>query len=329
MKSHEDFFLLILYAHIIVAANNCTKHAPSQSASSTDISKQIVSQWVKFPLPSAELFTSSSHHEEIPMLEPSHDQDRLSFSPPEAPPSDIETSSDTEDEIEGDAEMEVDIETSSGQENGTINNYAVDILTLGLLWHGFKDATKEGDGDRIILYYKFLLPIYRSMQCRNYCVEAFRLLVQTMILSPRKVAEIKWNRTINVHGEREKNIPADLHMEHLNRRLKKAMRSIGSNVHPMVIQRAAKSLGPVSTVMDQFEQETDISENKDYHTIPSFARDLKTVIDILQDEKVFSESNLSNHTTYCKKPLLQSMKWNDVKSWIVQKINGLDIYSMT
>ena len=44
--------------------------------------------------------------------------------------------------------------------------------------------------------------------------------------------------------------------------------------------------------MDQFEQETDISENKDYHTIPSFARDLKTVMDILQDEKVFSESNL-------------------------------------
>ena len=127
MKSHEDFFLLILYAHIIVVANNCTKYAPSHTATSTEISKQIVSQWVKFPLPPAELFTSSSHHEEIPMPETSHDQDRLSFSPP----SDIETSSDTEDEMEGDAEMEVDIETSSGQENGTVNNYAVDILTLG------------------------------------------------------------------------------------------------------------------------------------------------------------------------------------------------------
>ena len=161
MKSHEDFFLLILYAHIIVAASNCTKHAPSQTASSTEISKQIVLQWVKFPLPPAELFTSSSHHEEIPMLETSHDQDRLSFSPPEAPPSDIETSSDNKDEMEGDAEMEVDIETSSGQENGTVNNYAVDILTLRLLWHGFKDATKKGDGDRIILCYKLLLPIYR------------------------------------------------------------------------------------------------------------------------------------------------------------------------
>ena len=30
--------------------------------------------------------------------------------------------------------------------------------------------------------------------------------------------------------------------------------------------------------MDQFEQEIDQLENKDHHTIPSFARDLKTVI---------------------------------------------------
>ena len=81
--------------------------------------------------------------------------------------------------------------------------------------------------------------------------------------------------------------------------------------------------------MDQFEQETDIYENKDYHTIPSSARDLRTVVDILQGEKMFSESNSSNHTTYRKRPLLQSMKWNDVKAWISQKITELDIYSLT
>ena len=188
MKSHEDFFLLILYVHIIVAANNCTKDVPSQTASSTEISKQIVSQWVKFALPPEEPSTSASHYEEMSMPGTCNDQDKVPLSPPEALPSDLEMSSDTEDEMESDMEMEVDLETSSGQENGTVNNYAVDLLTLGLLWHGFKDATKEGDGDWIILYYKFLLPIYRSMQHRNYCIEAFRLLVQTMVLSPR----IKW-----------------------------------------------------------------------------------------------------------------------------------------
>lgn len=29
--------------------------------------------------------------------------------------------------------------------------YATEVLSLGLLWHGFHDAVKEADGDRIII----------------------------------------------------------------------------------------------------------------------------------------------------------------------------------
>ena len=31
------------------------------------------------------------------------------------------------------------------------------------------------------------------------------------------------------------------------------------------------------------------------------------------------------HIMYCKKPLLQSMKWYDFTAWIVQKINELNM----
>ena len=90
--------------------------------------------------------------------------------------------------------METDPEGSSGQDSGIVNSHAVDILSLGLLWHGFKDATKEGDGDQVILYYyKLLLTIYRSLKCKSYCIKAFRLLAQTVVLSPCKVTDIKWN----------------------------------------------------------------------------------------------------------------------------------------
>ena len=41
-------------------------------------------------------------------------------------------------------------------------NHATDFLSLGLLWHGFHDAIREGDGDRIIRYWKFLLPIFKE-----------------------------------------------------------------------------------------------------------------------------------------------------------------------
>jgi len=45
--------------------------------------------------------------------------------------------------------------------------------------------------------------------------------------------------------------------------------------------------------MDQFEK--DLPENKDYHIIPLFSKVLKTVIDTLEGENVFSECNLTNH----------------------------------
>ena len=40
---------------------------------------------------------------------------------------------------------------------GTDYSYAVDIMSLGLLWHGFHDAMREGDGDHIIRYWQFIL----------------------------------------------------------------------------------------------------------------------------------------------------------------------------
>ena len=38
-----------------------------------------------------------------------------------------------------------------------VHLYAKELLTLSLLWFGFHDAIKEGDGNRILRYWKFLL----------------------------------------------------------------------------------------------------------------------------------------------------------------------------
>lgn len=37
------------------------------------------------------------------------------------------------------------------RDDGILLN-ATDVLSLGLLWHGFHDAVKEADGDRILNY---------------------------------------------------------------------------------------------------------------------------------------------------------------------------------
>ena len=58
------------------------------------------------------------------------------------------------------------------------------------------------------------------------------MLAQSAVLSPRQSAELKSPRTANTHGRAKNNIPADLHMEHLNHRLKGMMRGLKSNIIP-------------------------------------------------------------------------------------------------
>ena len=61
-------------------------------------------------------------------------------------------------------------QTTSSQMPATCEDglhlYAVELLTLSLLWYGFHDAVKEGDGERIVRYWKFLLVIFKSQTTR-------------------------------------------------------------------------------------------------------------------------------------------------------------------
>ena len=62
-------------------------------------------------------------------------------------------------------------------------------------------------------------------------------VAQSTLFSPRRSAEMKWSRTVNSHGHAVYNVPVDLHMEHLNRRLN----GFGSNITPESVQRAYQS----------------------------------------------------------------------------------------
>lgn len=218
--------------------------------------------------------------------------------------------------------------TEPPEVNDSVYSYAVDVLTMGLLWYGFRDAVREGDGNRIIRYWKFLLPIFRQEKHYNYANEAFLLIAQTLLLSPRQVCDIKWNRTVNTTGQIGKNVPVDLHMEHLNRRLKIMIRSLGANVSPNTVKRASKALAIVDVVRLRFlKDEKGKVQNKDYHTKPSIQKDLSTIEQQLITDKVFKQIQNRHHKTFPKhKPLLQSIKWTNVCKWLKDKIINYHTY---
>ena len=66
---------------------------------------------------------------------------------------------------------------SATQYNDKVHCYAVELLSLSLLWHGFHDACKEADGDRILRYWKFLLVTFKSTNHHKYAKEAVNFLL--------------------------------------------------------------------------------------------------------------------------------------------------------
>ena len=60
----------------------------------------------------------------------------------------------------------------------TVFLYATEVLALGLIWENFHDAIKEGDGDRLVRVWKFLLLIFKAAKRKNYSIEALNLQLQ-------------------------------------------------------------------------------------------------------------------------------------------------------
>ena len=80
-------------------------------------------------------------------------------------------------------------------------DYTQKVISLGLLYLNYKVVGREGDGERVIRMWKYLLLIFRATAHTNYAMEALTLLLQSCIILPPNLAEqVKWCRFVNVHG---------------------------------------------------------------------------------------------------------------------------------
>lgn len=199
-----------------------------------------------------------------------------------------------------------------------VQTYAKDVVTLGIIWWGFRDAIREGDGERVIAYWRFLLVLFKVGGRRNYSCEAAKMLLgHDYFLSPRQSAQLQWCRFVNIHGREGCNIPMDLHLEHLNKRLKGALAGLQSNVTSTAINRIGQSLGVVCHVCDTLEQEVQLQTTSGYHPLPSFSKDLELVLKCLKEEQVFKhKANRHYKTITFKQGLLQEVDMSRVIDWL-------------
>ena len=127
------------------------------------------------------------------------------------------------------------------KESDQVRLYAREMLSLGVLLLEFNDAIREGDGERLPAEsLEVLLIIFRASNKKKYSLEGLLLLIQAKtILPPRLQQQLMYSRFVNTRGRPGKNIPMDLHVEHVNRLIKTAIYHQVSNLSQSAVIRTA------------------------------------------------------------------------------------------
>ncbi len=181
-----------------------------------------------------------------------------------------------------------------------VQEYAKEVLTMGLFYLEYHDAIREGDGERVLRCWKFLLLFFKATRHPNYSIEAINLLSQFYyLLTPRMAKQLLWSRFVNSQGGRGHNIPADLHMEHLNRTCKDTLGNLGANKTPQAIVRAGKAAGNISKMLKHFDFVNKITPGSSAHTRQSQQKDIDKILhEIHTKQKVFAHVSGRKHSSF-------------------------------
>ena len=213
----------------------------------------------------------------------------------------------------------------------SVRNYADEVFSLGMFLLEFIDAIHEGDGGRILRCWKFMLLIFKASNKTKYSIEAFNLLSQYyFILSKRLSKQLLWSRTVNVHGQPGKNIPMDLHMEHMNRMFKNAISKLGPNTIDKSLERTGKALKLLNEILHNYDKATGIPIESGYHTFKSKTTDLNKIIKQLQSSRVFHPTANRKHRQFrnFKGSIMDTLDKTVLKEWMILQLRNTIRYAV-
>ena len=87
-----------------------------------------------------------------------------------------------------------------------------------------------GGGEQLLWCWKVFLQHFYVGGRTKYSWEALWLQFQLVALPPALSCQLKWNRFINTHGGLGRNIPCDLHNEHMNKLFKEIVKNMCPNL---------------------------------------------------------------------------------------------------
>ena len=203
-----------------------------------------------------------------------------------------------------------------------IYNYARILCHFGSLSMEFRDAWREGDGERIVRCWKLFLPHFKADGRHKYALEALRLLFQVnVVLSPNLAYQVMWHRFVNVSGGLGRNIPCDLHNEHMNRLIKFIITNMGSNLTEDALQNTVRSVSTLDALCHKFDRESGVPYGTSAHSTKPDDTDVKKVVSVILQQGILTPTDGRAHKAFPNLHLDPLDKWDieDTKAWIETK----------
>ena len=196
-------------------------------------------------------------------------------------------------------------------------------LGFGFFLLNMQDGVREGDGDRIMRLYKVALLFYKAYGHSHYAYSTFLLTLQVnLTLSPRMAHSVIWNRFWNGRGGKGKNIPLDLHLEHLNNFLKSFMRGLGSNLSERSAARISQSIGTLKELMDKTDSELERTRPTGMHHVAREQEDILTLVEVFRETHLFQHHPGRQFTAFpnFQKNLLGKLNYLELWNWMKSKL---------
>ena len=179
--------------------------------------------------------------------------------------------------------MELEIEQIC--EPDDVFNYQCNLLDNGLLYMNFVDALSEGDGNRIVRSWKFMLLHFYAAKKTKYYIEALYLLQQYCLLSPRDAYIQQWNRSTNNKGGPGNNVPLDLDLEHDNHYLKESIRKLGPNLTEAAVSRCGQLLKFAREKVELITRECKVMKRSGKHFEQNTKKGMAKIVKNLLEKK--------------------------------------------
>ena len=210
--------------------------------------------------------------------------------------------------------------TPAEQKTDDRYNYATARLNFGMIVFNFDDAVKEGDGERILRCWKFMMLIFRAYKHTKYAFAALQLFFfSTCLLSDRLSHLLKWNRTVNNKGGKGHNISLDLRLEHLNNLLKEMLKCLGVNVTQKSVQRCSEAISALEEILRNMDSELGIDQPSGHHVSAKDDKDFLLLVKEIHergDMFTFTPERKYQKMSNFSRNILGELDFGQLNKWI-------------